>query len=191
VGVLAFISIHFIDSSLGWSEFSRFGYLANEPHLGKLMQVAGYLALPIAFGGLLVLSVTAAPDSALSRVFCSGVMRTLGKYSYALYLFHLPLRAVIRDTLFGPKVDGPDGPLVEFPIIAGSQLPAQCVFWIVSSAATLAVAWLSWHLYEKHFLKLKKYFEYRTPRDPDAEPAHGAVTGVVLSGRTPALSAER
>ncbi len=189
-GFLAFISVIVIDASLGWNEFSRFGYEATEHGLGKLMQVIGYLALPIAFGGLLVLSVTAAPGTALARVFCSGIMRTLGKYSYALYLFHLPLRAVIRDTLFGPGVSGGGGgPLVKFPIIAGSQLPAQIVFWIVSSLVTLAVAWLSWNLYEKHFLKLKKYFEYRTPKDPDAEPARGMATEVVVSGRTPALSA--
>lgn len=189
VGFLAFFSVILVDASLGWNEFSRFGYEATEHGLGKLMQLIGYLALPVAFGGLLVLSVTAAPGTALSRVFCSGIMRTLGKYSYALYLFHLPLRAVIRDTLFGPGGNGSGGPLVKFPIIAGSQLPAQIVFWIVCSLATLALAWLSWNLYEKHFLKLKKYFEYRSPRDPDAEPSCGTVTEVVMPGRAPAVNA--
>jgi len=39
---------------------------------------------------------------------------------------------------------------------------------VVLTVASTAMALLSWHLYEKHFLKLKRFFEYRatTLREP-------------------------
>jgi hypothetical protein len=36
---------------------------------------------------------------------------------------------------------------------------------IISTALALAAAWLSWNLYEKFFLSLKRYFEYRQPQN--------------------------
>jgi peptidoglycan/LPS O-acetylase OafA/YrhL len=63
-------------------------------------------------------------------------MRTLGKYSYALYLFQAPVDHLL--TRFGA---GPDvvGRLAYFPLGVG---------------VTLALAWTSWHLWERHWLQL-------------------------------------
>jgi hypothetical protein len=46
-------------------------------------------------------------------------------------------------------------------LLAGSVLPWQLLYLAVSSAASLLVAYLSWHLYEKHFLRLKAFFPER------------------------------
>ena len=45
---------------------------------------------------------------------------------------------------------------------------AEMTVTIVAAILTFALAILSWHLYEKHFLKLKRFFEYRatTLREP-------------------------
>lgn len=42
------------------------------------------------------------------------------------------------------------------------------VFLIGGVAISTAVAWLSWQLYERHFLKLKRYFRSRPPRPAPA-----------------------
>jgi peptidoglycan/LPS O-acetylase OafA/YrhL len=85
----------------------------------------------------------------VEHVFSNSLLRTLGKYSYALYLFHYPLMAVVRDAIW-PK---------HFPKLFGSVFPEQILFVVVGSTVSFAAAWLSWNLFEKHFLKLKRYFE--------------------------------
>ena len=115
-----------------------------------LFQVVGFTTLELFLGSLFVLGLTASPtDTWVGRRLGGRFLRTLGKYSYALYLFHLPLRALVRDTVYGAP---------QFPVIAGSLLPAQIAFYAAAGLVTFAAAFLSWHLFEKHFLKLKSYF---------------------------------
>ena len=78
-------------------------------------------------------------------------MRTFGRYSYALYLFHVPVRRWVRDTYF---------PIAAFETWLGSPLPGQILFYVVTTAPALLLAWASWHLYEKQVLKLKEFFPY-------------------------------
>jgi peptidoglycan/LPS O-acetylase OafA/YrhL len=113
------------------------------------MQMVGYTGLGLLFGGLLVLTLTAGPGWLPLRALQSRPLMTFGKYSYALYLFHLPLRAIIRDKLYGPD---------QFLTLMGSPLPGQVLFYVAATLVALVAAWLSWNLYEKHFLALKRHF---------------------------------
>ena len=76
-----------------------------------------------------------------------------GRYSYALYVFHF---AIARQ--FGARVREHGG----LPLLGGSDIPAHVVFLCVVGSMCVTSAWLSWHLCEKHFLKLKRYFPHRT-----------------------------
>ncbi|MBX3389453.1 MAG: acyltransferase [Phycisphaeraceae bacterium] len=144
-----------------WTHSGRIGeeglFSANLPEI----QAAGLTVLAVFFGAILVRAVAAsqreiadpgARRSRLVRVFESRVLRSFGKYSYAMYLFHLPLRALVRDLILKQK---------QLPMIADSQLPAQLAFTVACIGITYAAAWLSWNLYEKHWLGLKRFFEYR------------------------------
>jgi peptidoglycan/LPS O-acetylase OafA/YrhL len=116
-----------------------------------LMQTAGYTALALGYAAVVALAAGDPADSRLARFFSCSALRMLGRYSYALYLFHVPVRRFIRDEYF---------PVASFPTWLGSPLPGQLLFYIAATAPALALAWISWHLYERQWLALTRYFPY-------------------------------
>lgn len=133
---------------------------------------AGYTVVAVGFAAVLVLALAARPGSLWFRFWTWKPLMSFGKYSYAIYLVHMPVRAVIRDLIFGPNYNGSrfGDAMFTFPKIAGSELPGQILFYIPAFAACWIVGWLSWNLYEKHFLKLKRFFPYqRKPRATDTQ----------------------
>src|SRR5262249_44014055 len=94
----------------------------------------------------------AAGGGRLGRFLEGGALRAVGKYSFAIYVFH-PLIILTTVRLLAPSSALP-------PYLAKPALVA----WVL--AASFGAAWLSYHLYEKHFLRLKRFFEYREPAGP-------------------------
>lgn len=123
-------------------------------------QRAGYSLLAAFFAALVVLAASGPPSGLPGRWLRNPWLRLAGKYSDGVYLFHLPVRALVRDLGLRPS---------RFPTLWGSQLPGQLVFYVVAGSLAFAAAWVSWHCYEVHWLRLKKYFAYR-PRVPSAGP---------------------
>jgi peptidoglycan/LPS O-acetylase OafA/YrhL len=119
----------------------------------KLVLTLGMSALAVLFAAFLAVAVDAAEYSRLRRVLENSGLRAIGKYSYAMYVFHSLILAATVSWFW---------PVSRLPTFLAKLLVAT---WVVG--AGLACAWLSYHLYEKHFLRLKQYFEYR-------EPARGA-----------------
>lgn len=132
-----------------------------------MTQTIGFTVLAAFFGGVVVLAA-GAKGGAAHWVLTSALLCTLGKFSYAIYLTHTPvIRAANR--LF---------PAEKYPTLLGSQLPGQMVFYVLAIGACMAVGWLSWHVFEKHFLKLKRLFPrgHPTPVAP-AQPAAATAWG--------------
>ena len=132
--------------------------------MGPVFITAGISLLALLFGALLILVTTAEPGSRLHSFFGSAFLRTFGKYSYGLYLIHLPLRALIRDRIYGSS---DRGAWIHYPRLFGSELPGQALFYLVAGGASLGGAWLSFHLFEKQFLKLKRFFPSGARRPSD------------------------
>jgi peptidoglycan/LPS O-acetylase OafA/YrhL len=126
------------------------------------MQCVGFTLLAVFFGGVVVLSV-ASTRSILVHVLEHSVLRAFGRYSYATYLFHYPMINFFLETrLFSAE---------QLPTLGGSSLPAQLLFYLITIPTSFLMAWLSWHLFEKHFLALKRYFSYQqksAPKTPSA-----------------------
>jgi peptidoglycan/LPS O-acetylase OafA/YrhL len=120
-------------------------------------QEYGYTLLALGFA--LIVLVTALPTKGLLRVGVRGLswgpLRLVGRYSYGMYIFHLPLHVYIGNTLlhhFAPNVS---------PGVAVAYALASIVVNFVLAAA-------SYELYERHFLRLKRFF---MPQRLDARPA--------------------
>jgi peptidoglycan/LPS O-acetylase OafA/YrhL len=80
-------------------------------------------------------------------------LRILGKYAFALYLFHLSIQPVLRSVLFRAEA---------VPTLWGSHLPGLLAFDFMLVTTSLGAAWLSWNLFERHFLRLKDRFPMPT-----------------------------
>lgn len=139
------------------------GFWGTDPY-GKAMQCVGYTLLGLIFSSALVLALPGSRASTWQKILEHRILRELGKYSYAIYLFHLPIRSFLRSLLGGPD---------KIPFFFGSQLPGLLAFALVSLVLTFVLAWISWHLFEKRFLALKRFFPTPLSRPasrPEADP---------------------
>ncbi|HEY0264766.1 MAG TPA: acyltransferase [Granulicella sp.] len=128
-----------------------------------------YSVLAVGFACMIAWALRA--GSLCERVFLTGWLRFLGKYSYGLYVLHVlvltqleqPLRATIGAATHS-KLLG----------VIGSA--------VILISLSIALAYACFHLYEKPFLGLKRYFAYGPKRQPERLPERESVLGGHLSG---------
>jgi peptidoglycan/LPS O-acetylase OafA/YrhL len=120
---------------------------------GVYMTSVGYTALPFFFGALLVMALDDGRPP-LPRLLSGRVLRFFGRYSYGLYVIHVPLITLAR--LAGITPNRFAGTRWEFAGLLG--------YMALMLAATLLLALASFHLYERPFLQLKSRFTYAGER---------------------------
>lgn len=120
-------------------------------------QSIGYSFLAIGFAAVLLLAYHSDSTGGRFAKFLGWPLLTrFGRYSYAIYVFHyFVLLGLVQ-------------PFSGRPWFSHS-LPRALGLFVLFNAACLGVGFLSYHLYEKHFLKLKRYFE-PDRRDPATLP---------------------
>jgi len=123
-----------------------------------LTYTLGFSSIACFYGALLVLCISTGPETFLGRAVDNTFLRMLGKYSYALYLCHGPAGTAVR-LFYHPRHQ---------PLYFGSSVLRTLIYVGLASLASLAIAFLSWHLMEKHFLKLKRFFPSGKPRGKPA-----------------------
>ena len=82
----------------------------------------------------------------VGAVFTFAPLRYVGRVSYGVYLFHLPIWFLIGTASehFGVTIDGP--------------ISFACV-----GSISLMIAALSWHFFEEPINRLKRFFPYQVP----------------------------
>jgi peptidoglycan/LPS O-acetylase OafA/YrhL len=116
---------------------------------GRYTQTLGYSLLAAGYSALLLhLFFAQNRYSKALRLFSSGPMKAMGKYSYGIYVWHVPI-LTIANLFFGP-------------IILASRNPvAPWAFVATLFGLSFVVAEASYQLFEKRFLALKERFEPR------------------------------
>lgn len=107
----------------------------------------GYSILAIGFALLVALAAMKSSGvfSMLWKVLTIAPLRLVGRYSYAMYVFHLPLHIFV-----GSKLLHRLAPQVSTPI--------ALLYLASMTVVTFALAALSYHFFESRFLALKKRF---------------------------------
>jgi peptidoglycan/LPS O-acetylase OafA/YrhL len=111
----------------------------------SLIATAGYSLAAIAFGAL----VAGCLDAKLwpYRIFSAGMLRLFGKYSYGIYLYHLPLTALLhpaKDMLIRQT---------------GSVVVGGVSYLLAAIGFNLLIAYVSFRLFESPILRLKARFQ--------------------------------
>jgi peptidoglycan/LPS O-acetylase OafA/YrhL len=129
------------------------------------------------FGALTLMSVRDAKHSLVALAFQSSWLRTFGKYSYGLYVYHGILSQHMMELRAQDRLEA----------LLGSNSLAIAAQTVLGVGVSLLVAAVSYEVFEKRFLALKRFFEprqaARAPSRPLAVAAPGAavVPGAVAA----------
>jgi peptidoglycan/LPS O-acetylase OafA/YrhL len=98
-----------------------------------------------------------------SRGWLAGrPLRTLGKYSYGIYVWHFPLQRILLGWYNAPEA------------VPSRTVGDALIFITAGLAGSVLLGWISYRLIERPFLRLKRFFAYakacsiepRTPAEP-------------------------
>jgi peptidoglycan/LPS O-acetylase OafA/YrhL len=112
-----------------------------------LVQTAGFSALAVLCSGLVLWVVLASRDGRSVRFFSSPALRFVGRYSYGMYLYQGILAPLFHRI-----------PVDRVAELLRSRLAAELAATAVAFFGSTAVAFVSWHLFERRFLTLKDRF---------------------------------
>jgi len=114
----------------------------------------------IFFGALLLLVARPREEGLLARAFQARWLRTLGKYSYGLYIYQGLLAFHVAELRAQDRLAA----------LLGSNAAAMATQAALGVLASLALAALSYELFEKRFLALKKLFAQGSAAEVAAAP---------------------
>lgn len=120
--------------------------------LDPIVLLLGLLPVAFCFGSVLILALTTRPDGGLRLFLRSSPLRFVGKISFGVYVFHWPLVLLFRRI---------------WPTDGTGFWVNQMSFLAIVLTTSLAVAWLSYRLFEKPILDLKDRLAPLSPATQD------------------------
>jgi peptidoglycan/LPS O-acetylase OafA/YrhL len=136
--------------ALGIAALSVLLWARGSSYVDPVMRTIGYSGVMFVMAGIVGVALLARKRDFIYKVFTVPLLLWLGRYSYGLYVLHVPIFAVLRRVLM--RYLGNDA----------VGLAAQA---LISAVAVACAAVLVWHTYEKQWLKLKGRVPY-VSREP-------------------------
>lgn len=121
-----------------------------------IIQVAKSSLTSFVYAGILVLVITKSAGRPVERILSASVVRSIGKYSYGMYVIHPFLLGWFKSL----------------------GLPYNLFGLSTVIAATWLLAMMCWQTFEKRFLRLKRHFDYR---EAPPKPATSSPTIMALA----------
>jgi peptidoglycan/LPS O-acetylase OafA/YrhL len=146
-----------------WAAFGLgggiFGYIAIFHHRELIdtefyMPTLGITAFALLSGGLLAISQHRIPR--LQKLLCAGWLRTVGKYSYGMYIYHIPVYLICEHVL-----------ATRFGLAMPMPLGWALLYIGFLIAVTFVVAKISYDLFESRILALKVHFRPQFSRSAE------------------------
>jgi peptidoglycan/LPS O-acetylase OafA/YrhL len=116
----------------------------------RYMMLYGLSLLAFIFGSLVLHAACAAGNTRIARACSSAWLTLTGRYSYALYLIHVPVMTILYP-LCMRAFGSPDS--------GASYIGAFTVAFVSATIVSWTAAMASWFLLEQRILALKRYFE--------------------------------
>ena len=121
------------------------------PHMVPLdeniwLVFGGYTLAAVFSAALVTILMTHPETSMFRRLFQNKLLIFFGKYSYSIYLLHVPVILILLDMLWRTQLRG---------------WTMYLAYMVLTYIMTVVGALITWNLLEKHMLNLKKYFEYQ------------------------------
>ena len=115
----------------------------------NVIGTVGLSVCALLFAAVVAVAVTERPGSPIYRALTIRALTAVGKYSYAMYVFHFAVRMVMDELGFS---------LESLDARIGWRPAAHAAYILANALATFGVAALSWRVLEAPFLRLKDRF---------------------------------
>jgi peptidoglycan/LPS O-acetylase OafA/YrhL len=114
--------------------------------------------------------ITRRPAARQRRLLESRALATVSRYSYGMYMLNVVV--ILMVAYYGVPLRNP---------ALGMDLPWQLAFAAIVVTGCLIAGFLSWHLWEKWFLKAAPAYTYaRGEKGAEAQPAHASSEALPL-----------
>jgi len=131
-------------TALSTATFLLICVLTNSSPWSNWMRTLGYTALDLAFTGVLVMLIVWRQPHLL-KLCRVRFLIWVGTISYGLYLLHIPAK-IVSNRWVAPWLGVPQASSTEF---------------FLMMALAVAMAWISWTIFESPILRLKSFFTVR------------------------------
>jgi peptidoglycan/LPS O-acetylase OafA/YrhL len=110
------------------------------------LTLAGYTVSSVFTAALIAYLMSNENSTMLHVFFRNRILVFFGKHSYAMYLIHMPIALIFMEFFWKNGY-------------RGWQIYVEYV--ALAFGVTILISFITWHVFEKHMLNLKKYFEYQ------------------------------